>query len=1041
MPSHFQFRPVHTQGEQLTSVAAHHWHSLSHVVGLYIYLALLVVCLFTPSQVFGAPRSQTLPPGITSVVMGTTFTASPDCEIVDPRSAPLTYPVGTSQIAFQIMVDVAMVQSVNISIDKSFGGVTLAQGCNKYTVYQGQPRQVQWGSTIRRADNAPLPPDTYTMSIFINGSSQPNLQIPFTITAQVTATPTPTVTAIPTDTPTPVITPTATPTATPTTTDIPVNRWQSIGPDGGTVNALAIDPLDSATLYAGTGNGVFKSSDAGQSWRASNDNLGGSNVTALLIDSTTPSTVYAGTHDGVFKSTDGGTSWIAMNQGLFGFVETLASDPSNQQVLYAGGFDVRKSSDGAETWSALAPVTTTSSILSIAVDPVTPSLLYAGTYVGLFRSMNGGQAWQPLTNGIPAESRIHQIVIHPNEPSIIYLATINGIYKSTNKGDSWTQLLQDWVVHLVINRQNPAILYAGTANGIFKSTNNGSSWSAIGQGLPAKGSSALASAPQDPMRVYFAQFGVGIFKSGDGGATWSESNRGLIATGIAAFVIDPSTPSTLYAGTNSGTIFKSMDRGSTWHLASAGLDTGQICGRNAIAIDPQKPSTLYAGTRQGIFKSLDGGATWSNIFDVFFIFRCVVSLAVDPASSNNVYLGLGSQFYRSTDGGATWQLVTAGLPNNDQIALDAIHIDPKVPTTLYLGTDAGVYKSTNRGSDWQAINKGLPDDTSVTLLVTHPQTNTIVYAGSNQGLYVSPNSGQDWMRLPLFQTIRGLVLHPQKPALFFAANDAGVHYSLDAGDTWYPYGEGLPALPLSTLVMDPIAPEILYAGTEYGGVFQVRVNDSTLVPFTITVQPVDQTILSGQGATLAVTVSGSAPATYQWYQGTQGDTSIPVSGATAATFTTSPLMANSSFWVRVANAGGRSVDSTSATITVVTHLNVSAPPTATVGRSFTVSVAARDSANAIATGYRGTINFASGDGGAALPNDYTFKSEDIGVHSFSVTLETKGNQSLTIRDVSASAVQGSVTIAVELPDSGRKDLYLPILMNADTPTATSQFGQ
>src|SRR5262249_5908493 len=108
------------------------------------------------------------------------------------------------------------------------------------------------------------------------------------------------------------------------------NVWTSLGPAGGRVAALAIDPRTPTTLYAGTSvDGVFKSTDGGSSWVAANTGLTNTPIGALAIDPLTPTTLYAGTGGGVFKSTDGGSSWVAATTGLPNtpFINVLAIDP------------------------------------------------------------------------------------------------------------------------------------------------------------------------------------------------------------------------------------------------------------------------------------------------------------------------------------------------------------------------------------------------------------------------------------------------------------------------------------------------------------------------------------------------------------------------------------------------------------------------------------------------------------------------------------------------------------------------------------------
>ncbi len=118
-----------------------------------------------------------------------------------------------------------------------------------------------------------------------------------------------------------------------------INVWTSLGPEGGHILALTIDPQDPATIYAGTEEqGVFKSTDGGAHWSAVNTGLTRTYISALAIDPNNPSTLYAGTQGGgVFKSTDGGVSWRALNTGLAIMnVNTLVIDPQSSTTLYAG---------------------------------------------------------------------------------------------------------------------------------------------------------------------------------------------------------------------------------------------------------------------------------------------------------------------------------------------------------------------------------------------------------------------------------------------------------------------------------------------------------------------------------------------------------------------------------------------------------------------------------------------------------------------------------------------------------------------------------
>ena len=170
------------------------------------------------------------------------------------------------------------------------------------------------------------------------------------------------------------------------------NQWTSIGPEGGTVSTLVVDPANPATLYAVANGGIFKSTNGGGSWSLTNVGLSAMPASILLIDPSNPSTQYAGTHsNGLFKSTDGGGSWNPSNSGLPSswWVDALVIDPSNPATLYAVNsysYGVYKSTDGGGSWKPFnTGLTSTYSANSLVIDPSNPATLYMFADVGLFK--------------------------------------------------------------------------------------------------------------------------------------------------------------------------------------------------------------------------------------------------------------------------------------------------------------------------------------------------------------------------------------------------------------------------------------------------------------------------------------------------------------------------------------------------------------------------------------------------------------------------------------------------------------------------------
>ncbi|MCP3960309.1 MAG: hypothetical protein GY719_20900 [bacterium] len=607
--------------------------------------------------------------------------------------------------------------------------------------------------------------------------------------------------------------------------DAGLDEWTAEGPMGGSISALAIDPQTPTTIYAGTGTGssgtgigVFKSVDGGATWSAASGGLTDRTILNLVIDPQNPTTLYAGTAlpDGLFKSTDGGDTWSAASGGLFlpllagktsppsPGVVALAIDPQTPTTLYAGAdAGVYKTTDGGDSWSRAGdPLALDGfTVLKLAVDPQTPTNIYAVTFFGgVYKSTDGGDTWNAANNGLTSLS-ISVLAIDPQTPTTLYAGTTDsGVFKSIDGGSTWstasTGLLDDNVVNLAIDPQTSTTLYADTFSGpIFESTDGGGTWNDTGSGPTGGYNGTLVIDPQTPTTLYLGHFANGVLKSIDGGATWNALSDGIVAARVDSLAIDPQTPTTLYAGIVGGGVFKSTDGGAAWNAINEGLDNLLIA---ALAVDPLTPDTLYAGTAGGgVFKSTDGGGQW-NPANEGLLGLFVYSLAVDPRDPDILYAGtivgsFGVRVFRSVDGGASWEAANAGLP--ESMLVVTLAVDPHTPTILYAGGRAGLFKSTDRGTTWSQSNNGLtelPDDATVTALAIDPQNPNTVYAGLPGGLglggvYRSDDGGDSWTSLnndPLFDfsDVQTLAIDPLTPTTLYAGG---------FGDQEFGGGEGL----------------------------------------------------------------------------------------------------------------------------------------------------------------------------------------------------------------------------------------------------------
>ena len=255
---------------------------------------------------------------------------------------------------------------------------------------------------------------------------------------------------------------------TPATSCAAINEWTSLGPDGGRVDLLAIDPQNPTTVYAGSGNaGIFKSTNGGATWVRSGTTHFAS---ALIIDPTTPSTLYAVTGFGqLSKSTDSGASWRTATSGLpRDEIRALAIDSKTPNTVYATTyqFGLFKSTDGAETWIGLGSPGGLVPMGLLAVDQQDPNTLYTSvdsSLGGLFKSIDGGESWSKLSlpGGVASA-----FAIDPRSGAL-YSGSGDGVLKSTDGGGSWNTLNSGPTIRLqsvAVDPQNPDTVYAAWFN-------------------------------------------------------------------------------------------------------------------------------------------------------------------------------------------------------------------------------------------------------------------------------------------------------------------------------------------------------------------------------------------------------------------------------------------------------------------------------------------------------------------------------------------------------------------------------------------------
>ncbi len=295
--------------------------------------------------------------------------------------------------------------------------------------------------------------------------------------------------------------------------------------------------------------------------------------------------------------------------------------------------------------------------------------------------------------------------------------------------------------------------------------------------------------------------GFSAFKSLDGGGNWTGGDDGLYFD-VLSLTIDPTNSNKIYAGTVNG-VYRTVNGGTSWSILGP-PNTPTSPNRPSyaydVAVDPSRPDTIYAATSDIVDKSTDGGNTWA-IKSAGFNEVGVTSIIIDPVSPSTLYANSYDGIYKSIDGGENWKQIINGLsiPSiGDTPYVTKLAFDPNNSSTIYAATEyEGVFKSTNGGNSWSAINNGLPITSpnqylSLFSLAVDPLNSNNLYIGSDTYnaslLYKSNNGGSSW-----------------------SGSDAGLPKRSDFPNSY---------LSVNALAVNPATPSIVYAGLSVGGVYK-----------------------------------------------------------------------------------------------------------------------------------------------------------------------------------------------------------------------------
>ena len=632
--------------------------------------------------------------------------------------------------------------------------------------------------------------------------------------------------------------------------------WRAIGPrfQGGRIESIACPPGNTSVMYVGVGSGgLWKTVNQGLTWKPVFRDQSTSAIGDVAVAKSDPNVVWVGTGEvlmarsalagmGVFKSTDAGETWKNMGLTATHHIGRVLIDPQNADVVYVAAIGRRstaseerglfKTSDGGSSWDRVLFLNDRTAVIDIAFDPSNSKTIYATAWE---RDPDGGAQRGPES----------------------------GVYKSTDAGRSWEKLgggLPDGPdvgrIGIDVATSNPKVVYAlvdqGDDDGLYRSEDAGGTWRRVNR-EPVKAQwdwCEIRVSPDNEDELY--NIGQNSFVSRDGGATFSKIGGPILRLrphpsrvlhlDTHAMWINPLNTDHIVFG-NDGGLFVTYDRTSTWlHLNN--LPIAEVY---SVTHDMDEPYNVYIGTQDNaaLFGSSDqvpaDGAPekWRNVYidrwgggDSYFTYR-------DPTDRDTIYYEhqFGDLKRKSMSTGRTKSIKPR--PRRGE-AFRTAWMTPYFPSTheprtLYYAANR-VFRSKDRGDSWAPISPDLtlgdkPRNTRYTAITTLAESSRkagLLFAGTDTGnLFVSSDSGREWVAihdgLPRLAHTRVTPSPHQIDKVYVTLSGLGdddfrpfVFRSEDRGKTWTSISEGLPMETVHVIREDPRRAGRLYVGTDLG---------------------------------------------------------------------------------------------------------------------------------------------------------------------------------------------------------------------------------
>lgn len=546
------------------------------------------------------------------------------------------------------------------------------------------------------------------------------------------------------------------------------------------IDHIIVDLQDAHTMYAAgwwpdrDDGGLWISHDTGRTWNEA-AGLHGQSIRAFVQSPSAPQTLIAGTLKGVFRSDDAGATWRQISpvgDREIHEIESLALDPRNPDIMYAGTWHLPwKTTDGGKTWHSIKRgLIVDSDVFSIILDSERSRIVYLSACSGIYKSENAGQLFHKI-NGIPSSARRTRVLMQdPANRTVVYAGTTEGLYKTIDAGRTFHRMTDaDVIVNDVyVDPSNPKhVLLATDRGGVLVSENGGRSFAESNEGISGRKVEALLVDRNDPQRMYTGvvndkTYG-GVFVSSDGGASWTRIGHGL--EGLDVFALAQAADGTVLAGTEHGIFALPVNENSD----SAVQDPA---GDPPAAAVSWKPINTLANTLLKVATKKVKGVRVNVEEKVKDPVTNLDARVTALDASGDVWIASTSLgVFTSRDKGSSWQ----GGPVMGAGDYDSVAVHDGI---LVASRPSGLIESTDSGLTWMPINT--PQMlTRIQGIAFTPDGS--LWVGAREGVFFTPDMGKNWkwlQRLP-FRDIDDLSYDSATHRLLVSSDSSDQIFAID----------------------------------------------------------------------------------------------------------------------------------------------------------------------------------------------------------------------------------------------------------------------